>query len=128
VVFKVSSSKELRRNDRHASVLQENSFLMERILLDQLQKAYYAEQVKSIKQLASMHSKQETEKILSEGTIFKGDIPAFRRLAIIYEKQKEYEKASNICASAMQYYTHFKMLASAADFAERKEKLLKRIK
>jgi len=97
-------------------------------MLDQLQNAYYAEQVKSIKQFANMYSKQETEKMLSEVTIFRGEIPAFKRLAIIYEKQKEYKKASNICASAMQYYSHFKMLTSAADFADRKEKLLKKIK
>lgn len=45
--------------------------------------------------------KDRIDKINSTG--FDAGIPAFKRLAIIYEKQKEYEKAIEICEKAIEY-------------------------
>ncbi|MGG7207117.1 tetratricopeptide repeat protein [Clostridium perfringens] len=45
--------------------------------------------------------KERIDKIASVG--FDASIPAFKRLAIIYEKQKEYEKAIEICEKAIEY-------------------------
>lgn len=46
------------------------------------------------------------EKELSEMSFFKDNntrIPAFQRLAIIYEKRKEYKKAIEVCKKAIKY-------------------------
>ena len=53
---------------------------------------------------------------------FKGNIPAFSRLAIIYEKSKEYGKAVAICDMAIRYYKRWDLETS--EFEDRKNKLL----
>ena len=55
--------------------------------------------------------------------VFNGRIPAFERLAIIYEKQKNYIKAIEICDKAIQYYGPLGMKENVEDFSKRKQKL-----
>lgn len=55
---------------------------------------------------------------------FDGRIPAYERLAIIYEKQKEYEKAIDICDKAIQYYGALGLISHRDDFVTRKQKLV----
>ena len=56
---------------------------------------------------------------------FQGNIPAFKRLAIIYDKNKEYEKAIDICNKAIAYYEKYDM--SAAEFYQRRSKIEKKM-
>ena len=58
--------------------------------------------------------------------VFNGRIPAFERLAIIYEKQKDYGKAIGICDQACQYYGALGMIDHRDDFLNRKQKLLEK--
>lgn len=58
--------------------------------------------------------------------VFNGRIPAFERLAIIYEKQKDYLKAIDICDQAIQYYKPLGMKEHVEDFTNRRQKLIEK--
>ena len=87
--------------------------------LSEMQEAYISEEIKRAQQLASFSDsknlKEEIEEIKKRGFI--GNIPAFKRLAIIYEKQEKYDEAISICDRAITYGQ------SVQDFEERKQKL-----
>lgn len=95
--------------------------------LEQMQKAYYIDEVKRIKQFADIYRKQELDKQIADVNKFNGIITAFKRLAIIFEKQKEYEKAIQICEAAQQYYLSVNMTTTIYEFKERKEKILNKL-
>lgn len=90
--------------------------------LAEMQEAYIAKEIKRAQQLSSYHGpkylKEETARIKEQGFI--GNIPAFKRLAIIYEKQGKYDEAMNVCDRAIEYGQ------SIQDFEERKIKLQKK--
>ncbi|MDD7794123.1 TerB N-terminal domain-containing protein [Clostridium sp. 'White wine YQ'] len=92
--------------------------------LELLQKKYYQEELNRVKSLSSIYSKKEMDKRISEIGKFNGSIPAFKRLAIIFEKQKDYEKAIEICDIAINYYKNLDMTTSVAEFQKRKDKLV----
>jgi len=50
-------------------------------------------------------------------------IPAFQRLSIIFEKQKDYKRAIHWCEKAEQYYQSGELLDLADEFIKRKGKL-----
>ena len=87
--------------------------------LPELNEAYIAEEISSLKQLSSYYDPKELNasinKVMQEG--FVGNIPAFSRLAIIYEKQKAFQKAIEICDKAIEHGQ------SVEEFKERKLKL-----
>jgi len=87
--------------------------------LSEMQEAYISEEIKRAQQLASFSGsknlKEEIEEIKKRGFI--GNIPAFKRLAIIYDKQGKYDEAISICDRAITYGQ------SVQDFEERKQKL-----
>lgn len=68
--------------------------------------------------LGKQFTKKEEEKIIATGFI--GRIPAFSRLAIIYEKQKKYEKAIEICDIAIEFKHE------AEEYSQRKEKIIQK--
>lgn len=82
-----------------------------------------AEEIERIKQFAYFSDKKnlnaEIKKVVEQG--FDGNIPAFSRLAIIFEKQKAFEKAIEICNKAIEYGQ------SVEEFEERKQKLQKKM-
>ena len=57
---------------------------------------------------------------------FNGRIPAYERLAIIYEKQKDYDKAIDICDKACQYYGAIGILEHRDGFIKREQKLIEK--
>jgi len=73
-------------------------------LLNEMQTYYVRTEIKRIKEL-TFYSKNEIQrevsKIKDEGFI--GNIPAFKRLAIILEKEKDYVGAIEICRRAINY-------------------------
>jgi len=89
--------------------------------LTEMEEAYISEEIKRTKELASFtgstNLKEEIEQIKERGFI--GNIPAFKRLAIIYEKQGKYDEAIKVCDRAIAYGQ------SVQDFEERKQKLQK---
>jgi hypothetical protein len=90
--------------------------------LDELQQDYVSQEISRVNQLSQYRQPNEvsTEIDAIKKTGFVGNIPAFSRLAIIFEKQKEFEKAINICNLAISYgYGHESMI-------ERKEKLIEK--
>ena len=91
--------------------------------LSEMVEAYVAEEIKRTKQLASYSGttniESEIEKIRKQGFI--GNIPAFKRLVIIFEKKEAYEKAIEICNSAIAYGQ------SVEEFEEKKQKLQKKM-
>lgn len=91
--------------------------------LSELNEAYVAEEIERIKQFASFSDKKnlnaEIKKVEEQG--FDGNITAFSRLAIIFEKQKAFEKAIEICNKAIEYGQ------SVEEFEERKQKLQKKM-
>ncbi len=90
--------------------------------INSLSEAYILEEIKRAQQLASItgskNLKEEIEEIKEQGFI--GNIPAFKRLTIIYEKQGKYDEAIEICNRAIAYGQ------SVQNFKERKQKLQKK--
>lgn len=72
-------------------------------------------------------SKTEVNEKLSKVGLFDFTIPAFKRLAIIYEKQKDYKKAIAVCDAAIGYYSIVKNQEEEKNFIERREKLQKKV-
>lgn len=91
--------------------------------LDAMNKAYIDKEIKRIKEYEKLFKLKpedgQIEKIKKQG--FTGNISAFKRLVIIYEKEKKFEKAIDICNQAIEYGQ------SVDDFLERKEKILKKM-
>lgn len=73
-------------------------------------------------------SPAEKQKEISEIRPFYADIPAFKRLAIIYEKEKDYDSAISICDQAISYYNSGNIQSQVSEFSERKRKLLNKKK
>ena len=69
-------------------------------------------------------SQAEKTKQISEIRPFYADIPAFKRLAIIYEKEHNYDEAINICNQAISYYNSGNIQSEVSEFSKRKQKLL----
>jgi hypothetical protein len=72
-----------------------------------------------VKITGNQFTKLEEQKIRDTGFI--GRIPAFSRLAIIYEKLKKYEKAIEICDIAISFKHE------AEEYRQRKEKIVKKM-
>lgn len=91
--------------------------------LDEMQNDYIEQEIRRIRQLAPYNEKgyeqKEIERVRKEGFI--GNVPAFSRLSIIFEKKGNFEKAIEICDMAILYGQ------SVDSFKERKEKLLKKL-
>src|SRR5699024_9561884 len=93
--------------------------------LDDLQKAYINSKLNDLKTLSSYYEKNELRDRMSEiKRGFKGRIPAFEKLAIIYEKQQEYSKAIKVCYVAIEYYESLDMDEIIDGFQRRKIRLL----
>ena len=69
---------------------------------------------------------QKNYKRENKNEVFNGNIPAFKRLAIIYEKNKEYEKAISVCEKAIIYYTSINSPTQIEEFSKRLQKLVKK--
>ncbi|GEM_PF-553717 len=69
-------------------------------------------------------SHEEKQKELSDIRPFYANIPAFKRLAIIYEKEKDYDNAIRICDQAITFYSAGGIQSLVLEFNERKQKLL----
>lgn len=96
-------------------------------MLNDLQAFYILDRKKSIMRFSDIYSEQELSKKLLDITYFKGDIPAFKRLAIIYTKRKDYKKAIDICSNAINYYSKYEMKNRVEEFEKRKDKLQSKI-
>lgn len=88
--------------------------------LDELQKAYISTELENISSFFEKRELENRKKEIKNG--FNGNIPAFKRLAIIYEKNKEYDKAVEVCDKAINYYTNLNN--NITEFENRKNKLL----
>lgn len=95
--------------------------------LEEMQKIYYDKEVTQIEKLSRIYSKDEIKKQISKIGKFNGNIPAFKRLTIIFEKQKEFRKAIEICEIAINYYKNSDMLYNVSDFKKRKDKLVSKV-
>lgn len=58
---------------------------------------------------------------------FSAPIPAYKRLCIIYEKQKDYSTALKYCNEAIEYYKAHNVTSQINEFVKRKEKLSAKI-
>lgn len=92
-------------------------------LLPQVQSQYVREERANLQKLASVYSKKELTERLSAIHAFNGSIPAFKRLAIINEKSKNYARAIGTCNQAIEYYASVDMHDAVAEFEQRKQKL-----
>ncbi len=70
----------------------------------------------------------EKQKEIAKIRPFYANIPAFKRLAIIFEKDKDYESAISICDQAISFYAAGDIQSQVAEFSERKQKLLSKKK
>lgn len=62
--------------------------------------------------------------LIKKFTDFNGSIPAFKRMAIIEENKKNYDKAICYCDLAIDYYKNHKLPALQLEFIDRKNKLV----
>ena len=95
-------------------------------MLDKIQESYLQETKKEILALSGVYNKAEINQQISEIQPFEGRIPTFTRLAIIYEKEKSYEKALDIYDIALEYYENCSQSNYQA-IAERKAKLMAKL-
>lgn len=91
--------------------------------LDSLQAKYIEQETKQLQKTAIFRSADEQATKLASVEGFQGEIPAFKRLTIIYEKSKDYSKAIDICNRAIQYYQSIGKTQSADEFKARQMKL-----
>jgi len=83
------------------------------------------EDIALLGQLQDEHRREESQSHqLVDATHFLGKIPAFERLAIIYDKQKQFDKAIKICDDAIIYYSKYGMPTESQSFEERKGRLM----
>lgn len=96
-------------------------------MLDSMQKEYISSELKKLNEYGHIYSKKDLEshRAYIRGG-FKGNIPAFKRLAIIHEKNKDYVKGIEICDRAIQYYQRWGM--NTDEFEDRKKKLIEKNK
>lgn len=92
-------------------------------LLSKLQKYHIESEKRNILERTKMYTKREIEEQISNITYMKGTIPAFKRLAIIYEKSKQYEEVIEICNKAIAYYSSVTMYGEVEEFEKRKIKV-----
>lgn len=94
--------------------------------LGDMQKDYYEETRKKL--LAqSWLSKAQIQKEISEIKPFYANIPAFKRLAVIFEKEKDYNTAISVCDQAISYYRAGSILSQVEEFSERRNKLMSKL-
>ncbi len=93
--------------------------------LDEIQKQYVEEERKRILS-RSLLTPTERQQKLSEIKPFLGSIPAFKRLAIIYEKEKDYESAISVCDQAILYYSSVNMQVLIKEFDQRRQRIMDR--
>lgn len=91
--------------------------------LPKIQTSYIEEEKKKINSYQWLTQK-EKQKEMSDIKPFYANIPAFKRLAIIYEKEKDYDSAISICEQAISYYTTANMPMLANEFNERCHKIM----
>lgn len=92
--------------------------------LDELQQDYVLQEISRANQFSQYRQPDEASSEIAsiQKNGFGGNIPAFSRLAIIFEKQKEFAKAIDVCNFAISYgHGHESMI-------ERKEKLIEKAK
>ncbi|EGL82061.1 Tetratricopeptide TPR_1 repeat-containing protein [Caldalkalibacillus thermarum TA2.A1] len=92
-------------------------------LYPEFEKAQIEEDLQLIKN-AYHFNPEEMDKCLKEYKYTKPRVPAFERLAIIYEKQGKYKEAIDICDKALEYGLHDK---TKGGFEARKNRLLKKM-
>ena len=90
---------------------------------------YIREKTKEINKYAHIRQtpkedREEIEELNKRG--FMCYIPAFKRIAIIYENKKDYSSAISYCDKAIDYYRLYDCPDYAKEFEERKEKLIKK--
>ncbi|ERN51288.1 TerB N-terminal domain-containing protein [Alkalihalophilus marmarensis] len=75
--------------------------------LEELNKAYIKNEIDRVKKIADLKPEKEVEIEISEikQKQFYYNIPAFKRLAIIYEKSSQFDYAIDICKQAVKYYS-----------------------
>lgn len=96
-------------------------------LLPQVQQQYVQDEESNIQAMRDTYGKAEIEAKIQAIQPFMGIIPAFKRMAIIYEKQRKYTEAISICNQAMEYYQGLNAASCFHEFAARKEKLEQKI-
>lgn len=92
-------------------------------LLPEIQKQHNLDERTMIDQMKGIYSKDRIAEEYRNIRPFVGDIPAFKRLAIIYEKQKKYDEAIGVCHRAIEYYRNIGLYEDASDFQNRVQKL-----
>ena len=97
------------------------------VLLPQVQRQYIQDEKANIQAMKGIYSKTEIEMKIEEIQPFMGVIPAFKRMAIIYEKQKKYAEAISMCEQAMEYYREINAVEYFNEFEEREKKLKKKM-
>ncbi|MBG9783476.1 TerB N-terminal domain-containing protein [Shouchella lehensis] len=97
-------------------------------ILEDLNTAFVNEEMKRTKHLSSFRTKKDIDNDLEriKAEKFQGRIPAFNRLAIIYEKKKQFPYAIDISKKAINYYKARNI--DTSDFEKRIERLNKKLK
>ncbi len=96
-------------------------------MLSQIQESHFERGKASLLQFPEYYNGVRLQSELNKIGNFEGRIPAFERLAIIYEKSGYMQKAISICESAVDYYSSLKMIEYANQFKERLLKLTKKM-
>lgn len=91
--------------------------------LPELQYAHMVQEKEALQKIAKFYTKKELEAKTKALGPFTADIPAFKRLAIIYQKQKDYSLAIEICNQAISYYSEVGRNDHVLDFQDRLKKL-----
>ncbi len=101
-------------------------------LLDKLDSEYKKSEKDKIYKLSQYSDGlNQTDKFLLQDIEehgFRGEIPAWKRLCIIYEKDKQFDKALEYCEKAIKYYTSHGMTMTAGEFKKRRERLESKIR
>ena len=95
--------------------------------LDEMQVYYRTTNLDKLERISSVYEEKELASMIKDiKNGYSGNIPAFKKLAVIYEKDQDYDKAVDICNAAISYYRRLKV--DTREFEDRKGKLINMIK
>lgn len=98
-------------------------------LLKELHESYVSQRIKDEMSLIDYRSRKDIDRNIDKivNDKFQGRISAFNRLAIIYEKKKEYTKAIEVSKQAVVYYQDLNDQVNLNDFVKRIGRLEKKV-
>jgi hypothetical protein len=93
--------------------------------LDEVQESHRAKELADIERDKDLMGEAHAlERLKTAQLKFRASVPAFKRLAIIYDKQKDFDSAIEVCRKAIDWYAQAGLAEEVNSFVDRQNKLI----